>query len=106
MWARRDMLLARGIVFVLFLLVIALAWQAGALRERLGWSSGIGNIVWWVLGFPGFLFVLLCQVLLYQKITAENPFDDRLIVAMLVAQATIGLVIIFYYGIKNYHSGK
>jgi hypothetical protein len=83
------MLLARVTVLLLSLLVIGMIWQAGALRERLGWSSNLGNIVWWILGVPGFLLILLCQILAYRKIAAASPFDDGIVAAALIVQVLL-----------------
>ena len=71
------------------------------MRERLGWSSNLGNIVWWILGVPGFLLILLCQILAYRKIAAASPFDDGIVAAALIVQGIIALAIIFYYAFKH-----
>lgn len=95
------MWVGRVIVFLLSGIAIIAVWQAGVLRERLGWSSDIGNIVWWILGAPVFLGLIVAQGLLYRKIVSVNPFQDIVVCVTMTVQAVIALVIIFYYGIKN-----
>jgi hypothetical protein len=58
-------------------------------------------VIWWVLGFPVFLLIVLSQIMLYRKLAATSPFNDGIIVAALIAQATIGLGIVFYYVFKH-----
>jgi hypothetical protein len=94
-------LLARILVLLISLLIIAIIWLAGVLRERLGWSSNIGNVVWWVLGYPVFLGLVLCQILLFRRVSGANPFHDVMASGCLIGQGVIGLGLVFYFAFKH-----
>jgi hypothetical protein len=61
----------------------------------------MGNVVWFLLGFPTFIALVVAQLLLYRRLTMENPFNDVVVATALIVQAVTGLVIAFYFGIKN-----
>lgn len=95
---------ARGAVAALALFEVAMVWYAGVLRERFGWKSAAGNIVWFLLGCPGTVAIFFAQQVLYWKIASGSPFHDLIAAAAMVFGALVGLATIFYHVFE--HSNK
>jgi hypothetical protein len=96
-----EHLSARLVLVLLSFLAAAIAWSAGAVRERLGWTSVKGQVGWLILGFPIFLVACLGQILIYRRMAGTSPFDDSVATTALIAQGVVGLIIVFYYVWKH-----
>lgn len=70
------LLLADAVVFLISIFVVGIVWSAGVLRERIGWKSNVGNLVWWLLGCPVPVCSLLAQIVLFKRVSGANPFHD------------------------------
>ena len=85
------------IVVLLAIVEIALILLAGLLRNRFGWFSVKGQMIWLALGCPGIVAIFFAQVIVYWKIIGSNPFNDLVITAIITTGAIVTLGVIMYY---------
>ena len=91
---------ARSAVLLVALVQIAMFWYAGVVRERLGWGSLGGNMVWLALGI-GALSLLLAQAAIYWTVVARPPANDLVASVVIIAGPIIGAGIGLYYAFKR-----
>jgi hypothetical protein len=91
----------RVVIVLLSFLAVGLIWSAATVRKRLGWTSSWGQIAWVVLASPLFACVYGMQILVYWRIAGASLFEDVIATIAVIGQAVVGLVMIFYYAIRD-----
>jgi hypothetical protein len=97
---------ARAIVLSMAFLELGVIVFAGFFRERLGWKSLFGQMIWLVLGCPGTLTIWVAQQVIYRKITGQNPFDDIVAATTIIVGGVVTAIALFYYVFRNRYDSE